>query len=1110
VDASDGKVGQQYGAINFCADSPTAPVSARTACRGLAVGDRAPLLSWVMPYDAEAQTFHLDLAVSVDGLTFSRVKQEGPDPPAVAVPTGKLGTDWNGGLIDAILPPAGVRHGQFSHALLSGVNSGAHFMYGFRTQGMLNATAAEHWAQTQFFGATISQWPGFSELNGWSGIAQLGANMTIEVGYARWRTEGWVSLKAAVVNATVLTKPLRVNRVDLTSCPIVSATANYRGGYGTVELLRANGDALTGYPAASLSGDDVALPLVFGSRRTIPRELIGPDSAGVTFRVRMVEVGSELFGVSFRCTKATLKTDDGSAWEQPSTPVLLFCCRDTNDIMQAATIAAAAATSMVRSVVQRCDVANCAAQAALLPNRSGILLLADDAPGSAVILPSELLSLLSTKFIRIFAEFAVPKRTADAARHAGFVAVDRTPCPVFNRLVASAGSPLWEGVRSKTQTLDVLDPHACKYIPYFASSSGSGAMTSHMVLAKVAGFSSAVFGLNNTAATPVLVTPARHPGLMLSSLPLSAVRRARYSPTASWIGLWCDILRWMLFDEKHNGNMWIDSLTWVPLVGPRYTATEVLPPNATSAAIVSSLQWTHTVSNLLCTKDSLDAAASLGIWTQGLLAGGWPTELVSLGGQYGGAGQSTPGSRGDGRHGIFEAYLSLIQPRSAGAASGSAASTQLLRPIVRSDCVGETAGALAVGQWYDDARAVEVSANLLDYLFFNSSAMSAWPRSDPSSSVGGTLLWGMTVAPEHASTIYADDQSRIGIAAAYAAAVTGERRWDESLMRLFLGNVRLMNAAGYFQTSGVAKFFIQKGWQTFFNDTSHNENNYYQSAGRAMMLLAHALSGDQSGLFFNRTRAGLQGTMAAFHGQDTGAKFSGNKKWVCQVGLTSEAARVLLPLSWLVRLDDTAEHRRWVNQIAAILLERQQPSGAIKEWPFGPNTTVNGSVIHDQCNHHPPLSNAEYGTGESTMSQTGDDPAADLLYSNNFALQSLHEAAQATQDPKLLRAAESLRDFIIRAQVTVRAGRQYQTDAKESLRLEGAWLRSFDFHRWEHYAQASDWQWGPWVAETGHGMSLITMTLAAMDRNTSMWAVLTAGGARMSKLFDTLRPQYII
>ena len=38
----------------------------------------------------------------------------------------------------------------------------------------------------------------------------------------------------------------------------------------------------------------------------------------------------------------------------------------------------------------------------------------------------------------------------------------------------------------------------------------------------------------------VLVSPPRLPGLLLSSLPLSAVRRARYSPAQKWIGLWRD------------------------------------------------------------------------------------------------------------------------------------------------------------------------------------------------------------------------------------------------------------------------------------------------------------------------------------------------------------------------------------------------------------------------------------------------------------------------------------------------------------------------------------------------------------------------------------------
>jgi len=146
------------------------------------------------------------------------------------------------------------------------------------------------------------------------------------------------------------------------------------------------------------------------------------------------------------------------------------------------------------------------------------------------------------------------------------------------------------------------------------------------------------------------------------------------------------------------------------------------------------------------------------------------------------------------------------------------------------------------------------------------------------------------------------------------------------------------------------------------------------------------------------------------------------------------------------------------------------------------------------------------------MQQTASDPAADLLYSNNFALHSLHEAAAATQSPKLIAAAQALRNFVVRAQVVVRAKGFARADATQALRLDGAWLRSFDFVAWEHYAQASDWQWGPWVAETGHGSSLITMTLAVMERNTSMWETIVGhkpgSSGRLSRAFRELRVLY--
>ena len=370
------------------------------------------------------------------------------------------------------------------------------------------------------------------------------------------------------------------------------------------------------------------------------------------------------------------------------------------------------------------------------------------------------------------------------------------------------------------------------------------------------------------------------------------------------MALWREILRWLLFNDDTAAPVWTDKIAWRPVVGPAYTASAPLPATVGADSVAASLQWVHTISGLLVTRASLRTATALGLWVQGFAGGGgadsspvftgWPTELVPLGGEAAGS-----GAVGDGSYGIFEAYESTIQPRGGGV--GGNLSTQLLRPEIRTDCVGEAAGGLAVGAWkeFADPKATAVAANLLDYLFFNSSAQAAWPRSDPSSSVGGTVLWGTNMLPPHSNTIYADDQGRIIYSALLAGAAMDEPRWERPIMHMLLGNLRLMNSAGavppppparpppsphrrprsppslptplrvpcqqstvrrnppnvtsparcgafsprflvvtgYFQASVAADVLVARGWRRFFNDTSHNENNYYQAAGRAVMLL---------------------------------------------------------------------------------------------------------------------------------------------------------------------------------------------------------------------------------------------------------------------------------
>ena len=194
------------------------------------------------------------------------------------------------------------------------------------------------------------------------------------------------------------------------------------------------------------------------------------------------------------------------------------------------------------------------------------------------------------------------------------------------------------------------------------------------------------------------------------------------------------------------------------------------------------------------------------------------------------------------------------------------------------------------------------------------------------------------------------------------------------------------------------------------------------------------------------------------------------------------------------------ETRTWLRDVVTMLLAYQDvQSGAIRENPFGFHGT--------QCGHPPPASNAEYGTFESTLSQTKENPVADLMYSLNFALLGLHEAQaigtnekeekEENEDTQMYAtAANAMADFVVRTQVKGPPTGP-STTTQPPLpgtpgSLSGAWLRAVDFERWEYFASASDNGWGPWNAEVGHGGNLSSIVLEMRNRNVSMWEILTS------------------
>ena len=156
---------------------------------------------------------------------------------------------------------------------------------------------------------------------------------------------------------------------------------------------------------------------------------------------------------------------------------------------------------------------------------------------------------------------------------------------------------------------------------------------------------------------------------------------------------------------------------------------------------------------------------------------------------------------------------------------------------------------------------------------------------------------------------------------------------------------------------------------------------------------------------------------------------------------------MLLPLAWLLRVEDTAEHRAWLERIATDMGACQDDCGAIRE--------ELGDL--EKGYFPPPDSNAKYGTLEAPLIQANGEPVADLLYTCNFAFVGLHEAATVTGDTRYRRMEDKLADFLVRIQV--------HSDTRPE--LDGAWFRAFDYQRWEYYGSNADHGWGAWATECG-------------------------------------------
>lgn len=649
-----------------------------------------------------------------------------------------------------------------------------------------------------------------------------------------------------------------------------------------------------------------------------------------------------------------------------------------------------------------------------------VLILADGYPTKRTEIPGDVLAEAAAKGLRVFVEF--PEMLPG-------VEIGKIREAKIERVVVAS-----DVFGSELEKLRILGLHGCRYVPVSAAQPS-------LVVARVAGFDSAVFGLPEEAQ-PILFEleeiPSARPEMLVATTKLSQFVTARYAPAEAWATIWKTVFLWL-----SRGEIQLQPV-WTPLVAPRFSADEQLPENVEEMVLRDGVRWFSSSRLLMHPSwaDKWDEAAEYHdrVWEG-------PAEDWLI---------------GDGTEGLLEGFSSNIDEKGR----------QKIRWYLRGDCNAEAAMAHAfAAKVQDDDNAAKIAQNLLDFVFFRSN-LTKGPRADVNSASYGLIGWD--TREDGAVVYYGDDNAKLLMAAGAAASLLDDHRWDESMVRAILGNFRTSGRLGFRKERLEEKDLSQVGWESHFLDSPTHLAPHFECWLWACYLWLYRHTGFE--LLLERSRLGLKTMMEAYP-----------DNWHWTNGLQQERARMLIPLAWLVRVDDRPEHREWLARISEDLLASQQPCGAIREEVGSAGTGK----------YAPPISNEEYGTTEAPLVQRNGDPLADLLYTANFAFPGLREAA-AAGDERCVEAENKLAEFLCRVQIR----------SEERPEFDGAWFRAVDFERWEYWASDADSGWGAWSIETGWTQGWICGGLGLRLENTSIWDLLEEHRFEEG-LFERLRKEML-
>jgi len=584
--------------------------------------------------------------------------------------------------------------------------------------------------------------------------------------------------------------------------------------------------------------------------------------------------------------------------------------------------------------------------------------------------------------------------------------------------------------------MQILAFHDCNYIPISMANP-------LLAVGKVAGFDRAIYGLDKDANSSAILFEQSEDNLLVSTTKLSQFITARYAPKEAMQALWTYVLNWVEGNESQKHH-----LDWILTVRPSFTREEKLPVNAARLAIQRGIDW-HTNAKMLLSEQGWKEYKQLWKLNDSNMHKTIPSVNSAI---------PIPKSEvGNGNYGVLEGIASKVY------LDGS----QPARWWLRSDSNGESSLAFALRWKMDgDTRSKLIAGNLLDWVYFGSGLF----QKDSSKSNYGLLFW----APGNAQALYQDNDIKAILGCMGTSGILNTDRWDEVLVKNILGNFRTTGINGFRGSRLENPDLLRDGWLSYWKRNTIQLQPHYEAWSWSSYLWLYDKT--HWNPLLEKTRKAINMMMETYP-----------NGWRWTNGIQQERGRMLLPLAWLIRVDDRPEYRAWLKKIASDIEKFQDKTGAIRE--------ELGALDHGDM--APPSSNAAYGVGEAPLIQANGDCVSDLLYTCNFTFLGLHEAYASTGDVQYKRMADRLADFLIRIQVR----------SDKHTELDGGWFRAFDYRQWEYWGSNADAGWGAWSIEVGWTQAWVPTVLAMRELNKNLWDVTRK--SKVAKCFNQIRMQMI-